>query len=113
MRTSAVRRTTIRKREVRRLVRGRPRDWRDIETKEEWRTYRLRRVEANLAVGALLRELRRAAGVTQREVYERLGVSQSALSSWEAGIAAVPEYRVARFRRAIIAAANKRVRSYA
>lgn len=97
-----------RRREVKRLRRGRPRDWRDIDDAREWETYRLATFRTNLAVGAMLRELRRSASVSQREVFERLNVSQTSVSSWEAGRSKIPDYRVAAFRRAIVAAANRR-----
>lgn len=40
---------------------------------------------ANKQIGAKLQELRKKNGLTQKDVYERLGVSQSTFSSWEIG----------------------------
>lgn len=40
---------------------------------------------ANILISKKLREARRAAGFTQKEVYEWLGVGQSTFSAWETG----------------------------
>lgn len=40
---------------------------------------------ANKQIGAKLQELRKKNGLTQKDVYEKLGISQSTFSSWEIG----------------------------
>ncbi|TXH57502.1 MAG: XRE family transcriptional regulator [Desulfurellales bacterium] len=52
--------------------------------------------EQAVKLGVLLRELREAAGLTQRDVAARAGVSQQAIAKWERGIASPYLYDLAR-----------------
>lgn len=52
--------------------------------------------EQAVKLGVLLRELREAAGLTQRDVAARAGVSQQAVAKWERGLASPYLYDLVR-----------------
>lgn len=60
--------------------------WDDVKTKRRAPTAKVRAgVEQDLALGQLIRDLRTEAGLSQRELADRMGTTQSVISRLEEG----------------------------